>query len=50
MLNSFIRCGNFRLSQKHGGESRDTTTTTMTDIGKKSLTSGKKIFNNSVNT
>ena len=35
---------------KHGGESRDTTTTTMTDIWKKSLTSGKKIFNNSVNT
>ena len=34
----------------HGGESRDTTTTTMTDIWKKSLTSGKKIFNNSVNT
>ena len=34
----------------HGGESCDTTTTTMTDIWKKSLTSGKKIFNNSVNT
>ena len=32
----------------HGGESRDTTTTT--DIWQKSLTSGKKIFNNSVNT
>ena len=37
------------LSYTHGGESRDTTTTT-TDIWKKSLTSGKKIFNNSVNT
>ena len=34
----------------HGGESLDTTTTTMTDIWKKSLTSGKKIFNNSVYT
>ena len=34
----------------HGGESRDTTTTTMTHIWKNPPTSGKKIFNNSVNT
>ena len=35
---------------RHGGESRDTTTTTMTHIWKNPPTSGKKIFNNSVNT
>ena len=35
---------------QHGGESRDTTTTTMTNIWKNPPTSGKKIFNNSVNT
>ena len=40
----------FLFTNTHGGESRDTTTTTMTHIWKNPPTSGKKIFNNSVNT
>ena len=45
-----VNLDKYKISLLHGGESHDTTTTTMTDIWKKSLTSGKKIFNNSVNT
>ena len=37
------------IGNNHGGESRDTTTTTMTHIWKNPPTSGKKIFKNFVN-